>query len=248
MKVINLIFLVIIVFAFSLICNAQACYMSAIKLELTNFENKHISNAKVQVFRLTENNTTALEFSNFFEKENFYYIHLGLEERGTFLIKITAKDFAEKQFKVHFDKGHLQKIKINLRRTGTEDIESLTRFASLGGRVFDQTGALIPNAKIIVQDEFGNQYETRTGEYNGYYSLDLSYVGYISNEENKKFESDRMKPAKYSLKVSKEGFKEFEVKEFVFTNAPFGMNWEVVLELMDSSPGGAIIENTKRKN
>ncbi|HQU86714.1 MAG TPA: carboxypeptidase-like regulatory domain-containing protein [Pyrinomonadaceae bacterium] len=219
------------------ICKAQVCYLSAVKLEIKDSKDKVINNAKIEVFQVLESKTDSFDLSNNFEKDNFYFIHLGLETRGTFLLKIKADGFAEKEVKVHFDRGHLQTVKINLRKLGTNETEKLQRTSSLGGGVYDFTGALIPNARIEIKDEFGKTYETVSTE-NGYYSADLTYVGYFWNEKNKNWESESSKPAKYSLKVSKQGFKDFEIKNFVFTKAFDGMNLDVVLESENPEPCG----------
>ena len=164
-----------------------------------------------------------------FQKDDFYFVHLGLEERGTFLIRIGAKEFESKEFKVFFGQGHMQSVTITLRRVGSKDSEDLERTTVLSGLILDQSGRRVKGARITAIDQSGKRFEWTTEE-NGYFSFDLPYVGIIWNPNSKAYESDKPNLLKYTLRIEASQFQVFEAKDIRVTNSDLGkLRFDVVL-------------------
>lgn len=245
MKFSKVIFLLAVIFVANGLCKAQSDSLSVVKIFVLDAGNKLIPDAKLEVFKIFTDKTQKFDPWAMGKREDGYFIHLGLEERGTFLIKVSAKGFDQKEFKVRFDKGQMQTLSIRLKRTGSDETESLMRISTLYGVIFDRTGVRIPNAKVVVTNQAGDRFEMNT-EQNGYYSFNLPYIGHIWNPKTNRYESDQPDVARYDLRVNADGFREFELKDFVFANTSLGgINWNIVLDVGEPSPGGAIIRNDR---
>jgi len=203
--------------------------MSTVKLYVRDVNNKPVSNVEVKVFEIFERKTELHEFARVFGKDDFYFVHLGLEERGTFLIKVGANGFDSKEFKVFFSGGHMQTVTARLRRVGSPDVEDLERTIVFCGLVLDQAGRRVKGARVTTIDQNGKKFELTTEE-NGYFAFDLPYVGLIWNPITKVHESDKPDSIRYTFRVDAEQFKVFEAKDILVANSDLGkLRFDVVL-------------------
>ncbi|HXG82398.1 MAG TPA: carboxypeptidase-like regulatory domain-containing protein [Pyrinomonadaceae bacterium] len=110
-------------------------------------------------------------------------------------------------------------------------IFSLSIFANaqkaiLSDTVYDQQGAVISDAKVIVQNKNGKKFETLT-DAEGKYKIDLPYTVYKTPDDVRTLPITR-----YTIKAVFTGFRITEIKEFVFTKPRVGnMQLDITLEV-----------------
>jgi hypothetical protein len=98
--------------------------------------------------------------------------------------------------------------------------------ATLVGTVYDQRGAVIPDAKVVVQNKNGKRFET-LADAEGKYKIDLPYTLYKTPSDVRSLPITR-----YTITVLFRGFRITEIKEFIFTKPYIGnMQLDVVLEV-----------------
>lgn len=222
-------FLIGLLFYCSIGVSAQSDSMSTVKLYVRDVSKQAVSNVEVKVFEIFERKSEFYDLAYAFKKDDFYFVHLGLEKTGTFLIRIGAKGFESKEFKVFFAGGHMQTVTATLKRTGSQDSEDLERTIILSGLILDQSGRRVKGARITAIDQCEKRFEWTTEE-NGYFAFNLPYVGLILNPNSKVYEKDRPNLIKYTLRIEAEQFKVFEAKDILVTNSDLGkMRFDVVL-------------------
>ena len=98
--------------------------------------------------------------------------------------------------------------------------------ATLSGTVYDQKGEVISEAKVIIQNKNGKQYETLTNA-DGKYKIDLPYTAYKTADDVRNLFITR-----YTITVLSTGFRIAEIKEFIFTKPKSGnMQIDITLEV-----------------
>lgn len=231
----------------SIYAPAQVDNLTSIKILVRDFADRPVKKADFQVRQLRAEKTQPYEMENIFKVEDAFVVHLGLEARGSFLIEISADGFEPLAFKVFFARGHMQTVIAKLRRTGSSERAEIERITNLNGQVLDYAGSLITNAKVVAVDQKGRRFET-TSSPNGYFELKLPFIAFFFDSKLKQWTGDASEPLKYDFSVVAPGFKIFQIKQLIVTNGAEGdLNLDVVLGLMDPSPGGAIIRKQKEE-
>ena len=224
------VFLAVLICTCVFLADAQSDAMSTVRIDVRDAANNPIRNMDIKIFEIWDGKSKIFDLANVFYKDNFYFVHLGLEERGTFLIRMAAAGFESKEFKVFFRKGQMQTVTANLRKTGTDETERLERTTVLSGLILDHTGARVRGATVAVTDRTGKRFEITTEE-NGYFAFHLPYTSFIWNSKLKAFESDKPDTTRYDLMVTSNGFKNFEMKGIVVANSDLGnIRLDVVIE------------------
>ena len=221
---------------------AQSDYLTSVKIFAVDPANNPIEGIDFRVLRVVGERQEPHGLTDVINMNGASVIHLGLEERGTFLIQLKAAGFKPIEFRVFFTRGHMQTVHVKMHRTGSSETARIERLTNLTGQVVDHTGSLITRAQIVAVDEKGRRFET-TSSPNGYFHLSLPFTAYFWNAKLKRWVGEAAQPSKYSLSITCVGFATFEMRELLITNGARGsLNMDIVLSLMDASPGAATIE------
>jgi len=161
---------VFIFIGFNIVANAQLCGKYTTTFIVTDRRGVPVKNAGIKAVPLRDED---LSKSRRFvwERDDFAKISISFNEGymvgGVYKIIISAKGYLPEEKEISFPHCKQQKFEFKLK---AENAEKQT---TLSGRVFDQSGAIIPETKVVLTSAGGERFEIYTNE-QGIYEIDVS--------------------------------------------------------------------------
>ena len=198
---------------------AQADYLTSVKVFV---DGVALDKLKFKVDRLLlDGERERHDVWNVIRTTDANVVHLGLEERGTFAIDVSAEGFKPFEFKVFFAAGHMQTAVVKLARIGSSTDASVQRFTTVIGQVVDPTGAKITTAKAVFEGKKFGRFESTTTS-NGVFEFSLPYDAFFRSGNTGKWEGNPYSPTRYALTVTAPGFQNFRIDDLIVTNLSRG--------------------------
>lgn len=208
---------------------AQACGYVHAKFSITSAAGI-VRNAEIAFFDDKEFKTQALHGKDLIEwdsKDSSYRLKEGMcSGHNNVFVRIRAEGYDELSQAVDLPLSSVDKprlFRVELRRKGTEEEASLEQFSRLTGRVYDAQGSLVTGARLsFIRGD--TTFVTRSNE-SGSFNIELPFNRYLPGLRF-------FVEARYKVIVTKDGFKQRTIDDYVFIPSQFGeMNLDIALEI-----------------
>jgi hypothetical protein len=152
---------------------SQADCAYGYRIYIRDGSGKSITNAKVEVFGLSEGDKLPAAFQNAFINRVYFvgFVMYGCSYPGHFLLRVSAKGFQSYEQPITFTEG-LVACELTLQPKGSTMNVNFEILATLHGRLVDQEGRPFGGGQIDATKGRGRVYQDYSSEY-GYYNLDL---------------------------------------------------------------------------
>lgn len=187
---------IFIFISFASVANAQLCGKYTTTFIVTDRRGVPIKNAGIKAVPLRDEDL--IKSRRFvWERDDFAKISISFPEgykvSGVYKIMISAKGYLPEEKEISFPHCRKQKFEFKLK---AENAEKQT---TLSGRVLDQSGAIIPETKVVLTSATGEKFEIYTND-QGIYEIDLSPGTFSIEFEYPKHEGwEKYKIEKYEI-------------------------------------------------
>jgi hypothetical protein len=170
----RILFLIVLVFGFSLSVNAQEDCAYGFRIYARDETGKAIENAKLEVSALGAGEKLPSHVNFYVDKSGVYNIrgYGGRTVKGDFVLKISAEGLQPYERQFNFPICEVQSFELRLRPKGLTAKAELEKLFKVHGKVFDEDRKPFGSAKIEARGADGRVYQATSNQY-GYYEIEL---------------------------------------------------------------------------